>query len=557
MKSGKRTEATVGHYLLRRLQQHGVKHIFGVPGDYVLRLDQLIEQDLTFVNSTREDTAGYMADAYARLKGLGVACITYGVGVNISVALAQAYVESSPVVVISGAASKKEHQRSRHLHHLINSSFSDHRDTTQLEIFKQMTVAQAILDDASEAVEEIDRVLEICTSRSKPVYIEIPRDLVDAAVKLPLESSEQVNLDPNKSDLGVLQEAFSEIESILKRSQNPVLWVGHEIQRFGLATDVETFAEKYHIPIVSSLLGKTVVSENHPLFVGVYLGESSRPEVREYVEQCDCVIILGTILSDMDTGIFTDKVEQSKRIIATTEKIQISRHHYDSIHFADFVKRLAEYPLNVCYRNQYPASIDRPPVAFVQNKNKKITPDGVFECLQRHLKAEHLLVADIGDSLFGSADLVLEQNSFLAGSYFASMGFAIPGVIGAQIASPKRRVVGILGDGSFQMNCMELSTAVRFHLDPVIIVLNNHGYGTERLLLEGKFNDILNWNYTEITKILGSGTAFKVHSEGDFEKALSEAFSHRGTFFLIEVELSKTEYSSAMKRFINAVKGKK
>lgn len=536
---------TVGQYLLDRLHQMGVQHIFGLPGDYILRFDKMIEEHpIQFINATRENTAGYMADAYARCCGLGVACITYGVGINIANALAQAYVESSPVVVISGAAGTNEVNKDAYLHHLIKTA-NNPLENTQLEIFKHLTVAQAVLDRPEMAANEIERVLTACKRHQKPVYIELPRDMVDAPIY-----PHRIRPAPEpKSDQAALQEALKEIAAMLKECRRPVLWLGHEIQRFGLASTLMQFAERYRIPIVSTLLGKAVVDEHHPLFVGVYQGRISRPEVSDFVESCDCIFTLGAILSDVDTGIFTAKLDLEKRVIATADTCQVSLHHYQGIVFSEFIQKLGELNLNVRFRGDYPANIDRKIAPFVPVRHKETTVARIFECLQKHLKPEHIVVSDIGDALFGSVDLILEQNAYLAGAYFSSLGFGTPGAIGAQIAMPKRRVIGIVGDGAFQMTSMELSTAIRYNLDPIIIVLNNHGYGTERPILEGGYNDIVDWNYTQIPRVLGGGLGIKATTEEEFDRALTTALSHRGSFTLIEVDLDKTDFSPAMRRF--------
>ena len=544
------TATTVGKYLLDRLHHHGVEHIFGIPGDYVLRFDKLIEEHpIKFINSTRENTAGYMADAYARLKGMGVACITYGVGINIANALSQAFVESSPLVVISGTAGTDEFIRGHKLHHLINKSTTGMPETTQMDIFKHITVDQAILDDPATAAEQIDRVLESCLLHKKPVYIELPRNLVDT----PLPKRNHAPAKTVTHNPEAVNEAINELVNILKNSKKPVIWVGHEVQRFGLVPQLLEFAEKYHIPIVSSLLGKTVISERHPLFAGVYQGDISRPEIASFVESCDCAIILGVILSDVDTGIFTSKLDAEKHVIATTESINVLHHQYPSVTFTDFMNALAELDLNIRFRVDYPACIERSRDLFKPVPKAKTTTKRLFECIQHHLKRDDIVVTDIGDCLFGGSDLILEQNGFMACAYFATLGFGTPGAIGAQFAAPSRRVIGIVGDGAFQMTSMELSTAVRYGLDPVIIVLNNHGYGTERPLLEGAYNDIQDWNYAAIPEVLGGGIGIRATTEEELEKALTEAFSKRGTFYLIEVELGKTDFSPAMQRFSHLV----
>lgn len=538
---------TIGKYLLDQLHEKGVQHIFGLPGDYILRFDKLIEQHpIQFINTTRENTAGYMADAYARLRGLGVACITYGVGINIANAISQAYVESSPVVLISGAASTEDFLRCQQLHHLINRSCTSHQDTTQLEIFKHITAAQVVLHNPDTAATEIDQVLETCLRLQKPVYIELPRNFVD--VQIPLQHSRPCPIQKDPPE--VLEEMMNEITSILKQSRHPVIWAGHEIQRLGLSADLMQFAERFHIPVVSSLLGKTVISERHPLFVGVYQGDISRKEVKDFIDSCDCMFILGNVLNDVETGFFSAKLHE-QCVIASMGNVQVRRHFFHQVSLQEFMHQLSKLDLNIRYRNEYPASIDRIIPPFTPAAKKAISTGRVFECIQHHMRPEHIVVADFGDCLFGSTDLILEQNSFMASAYFGTLGFGTPGAISAQLAAPKRRVIGIVGDGAFQMTSMELSTAVRYKLDPVIIVLNNQGYGTERPLIEGKFNDILNWNYAEIPNVLGGGIGVKVKTEEEFDAALTKALAKRGTFHLIEIELKKTDYTPAMRRFLD------
>lgn len=541
--SAEQQTTSVGIYLLDRLKALGVEHVFGLPGDYVLRFDKLIEEhSIQLINTTREDTAGYAADAYARVKGVGAACITYGVGINIVNATAQAYVESSPIVIISGTASKKELLKSPLLHHMINKSHSLLRDTTQLEIFKQITVDQAILDNPETAAENIDRVLKACIYHHKPVYIEIPKDIVD----MPLIPGSYKAEFIKKSNPEALKEALDEIRKLLNQSNKPLLWLGRDIKVYHQTDHLLAFAEKYQIPIASTLLGKTIISEWHPLFVGLYQGAMSKPEVNAFVEECDCILSLGIILSDVNTGFFSDRLEEVPHVIVSPEKIRIGQHEYPDVLFYDILEGIGDLILNKEYACQIP-----PKESFNEfvPKDAILTTERVFECIQTHLTPEHVIISDVGDCLFASSDLVLEKDSYIASAYFAALGSGVPEAIGMQIADPKRRAFAIVGDGGFQMSAMELSTAVRYGLDPIIIVLNNHGYGTERPLLEGKYNDIVNWNYFEIPTVLDSGIGLKVFTEQELQDTLLEAVADRENFYIIDVELGKTDFSPALRRF--------
>lgn len=538
---------TIGKALLNKLSAYGVREIFGIPGDYVIRLNKLIEEDtkIRFINTTREDAAGYMADAYGRIKGMGAACVTYGVGINIANAVAQAYVESSPFVIISGAASEKEYTKHPLLHHLINKSYTKSRDTTQLEIFKQMTVAQTVLDDPSRANSEIDRVLHACFLYKKPVYIEIPRDLVDAEIA----PSNSFKKNESKSDPKALQEALNDVLDLLKKGKRPVIWAGRDIIAHDLARDVLAFAEKFKIPIVSSLFGKTVVDEKHPLYVGVYQGALSKPEISDFVKTCDSGFVLGVLESDVNTGFFTASIDGSHKVVSNPCMVKVGHRFYPEVNFKDFIKNLSKIGLKKEFKNNYPAN-RKNKISFRPKPETRITTARLFECLQKHLSSNHYVVTDIGDCLFGSTDLTLSQNSFIASAYFAALGSGLPMALGASIALPEnRRVIALIGDGGFQMAATELSTAARYGLDPIIILMNNHGFGTERPLAEGKFNEILNWNYSMIPILFGAGNGCRVETEEGLNSALQEAVSMRGNFCLIEVDLEKTDYSKAMQRF--------
>ncbi len=544
---------TVGTYLLDRLHAEGVEHIFGIPGDYVLRFDQLIEEHpIHYINATRENTAGYMADAYARLKGIGAACITYGVGINITNAVSQAFVESSPLVIISGAPGTDEFIKHQPLHHMFKTSTTT-RDTTQLEIFQKITVYQAVLDHPETAGEKIDEALWQCRLHKKPVYLELPRDCVDA----PLQNLPKTKRQAPASDTAALEEILNETATLLKNCKRPVIWAGHELHRYGLSQALLQFAEKYRIPIASSLLGKTAVDEQHPLYLGIYQGKLSRDEVREYVESADVIFIFGVVLNDVETGIFTSELKHQFKISASAEEVSVNHHQYNEVYFSDLLKALAALDINVRYRGEYPANLDRKPLHFNPKKGARIKVERLFPCLQNYLKQEHIVVSDFGDCLFGATELTLGETNFLSNAYFATLGFGVPGALGAAFACPEKRVIGLVGDGAFQMTCTELATAVRYGLDPIIVLLNNHGYATERPLLEGEFNNILDWNYSKITQLLGGGVGVHVKTEEELEKALSKAFASRGQFHLIEVELDKNDCSPALKRFCSLVNDKK
>jgi indolepyruvate decarboxylase len=530
----------LGQYLIRRLYDLGARHVFGIPGDYVLGFYKLLENSpLELVGTTTELSAGYAADAYARIKGIGVACVTYGVGgFSIVNAVACAYAEESPVVVISGAPGLRERGPHQYLHHVVRSF------ETQREVFRHLTVASAALEDPLTAFREIDRVLFACIRYKRPVYIELPRDIIETR---PLYQHCPF-LEKPRSDPNALREAVSEALAMLQQSTRPIILAGVEVHRFGLQDLVVQLAEKAHIPITSTLLGKSAIKESHPLYVGVYEAALGRPEVTKFVEESDCLLALGTYLTDMEMGIYTQKFDESRIILATAESVRIRYHHYQGILLEDFLRALYEQNLPQ-YDRPLPEARDPIYAPWEAKPDTPITIRRLFQKINSILDDNMVVVADIGDSLFGASDLAIHQKTeFISPAYYTSMGFSVPAAIGVQCADRKLRPLVLVGDGAFQMTGMELSTAVRLGFNPIVIVINNGGYQTERFIMEGKFNDILNWNYHRLPDILGSGWGFEVRTETDLEKAMHAALKNRDTFSLLNVHIPPGDVSPALRR---------
>lgn len=316
-------ETTIGEYLIRKLRQHGVNHAFGIPGDYVLGFyKQLEESPIKIINTCDEQGAGFAANAYARIRGLGAVCVTYGVGgLKVANTTAQAYAEESPVVVISGAPGIKEQIGDPLLHHKVKNFDS------QLRVFEQLTVAQTVLDNPAKACQEIDRVLGAAICYRRPVYIELPRDMVAAKV-IPQEQA----VRPPDLDKGPFREALREAEEMINQAGQPVILAGVELLRYGMHESMRKLVEKTNIPVVSTLLGKSAIGERHPLFIGLYEGGLSHENIRQYVEGSDCLILLGVLLTDLDMGIFTARLDQGKSIYSTSEKTSIRYHTYPGVY---------------------------------------------------------------------------------------------------------------------------------------------------------------------------------------------------------------------------------
>jgi TPP-dependent 2-oxoacid decarboxylase len=534
---------TVSQYLIRRLLEYGVEHVFGVPGDYFLNFcHQLEESPLQFINTSDEQGAGFAADAYARLRGMGVVCVTYCVGgLKLANTTAQAYAEKSPVVVISGAPGLNERLRDPLLHHKVRDF------ATQLRIFRELTAAATDLTDVDNGCCEIDRVLETAWRCKRPVYIELPRDLTECACQAPCRPRPQ----PAASDGAQLTEALDEIRSRLSQARRPVILAGIEVQRYGLQGALLDLLKRTGLPFATTLLAKSVLPEDHPQFIGLYEGALGADRVRQQIEDSDCLLLLGAFLTDINLGIFTARLNPACTIYATSERTTVGHHAYPEVYLPDLLDSLREGKLTV---PPGPAATQRPPAAPWTASEKSITIARLMVCLESFLAADSVLLADPGEALFAAADLTIRHpGAFLAPAYYTSMGFAVPGAIGAQLARPDLRPVVLVGDGAFQMTGMELATAARFGLNPIVIVLNNGGYSTERPMLDGAFNDIPAWRFSRLPEFLGSGRSYDIHTERQLEAALQQAMEDKSTWALLEIHLHPDDRSPALQRLTEAL----
>lgn len=532
---------SIGNYLLKRIQDLNVNHIFGVPGDFVLSFNKLIESSpISFINTCDEQGAGYAADAYARIHGFGVVCITYCVGgLKVCNTTAEAWAENSPVLVISGAPGLSEQENNPMLHHKVNTF------DTQKKIFDELTIASASIKSPETAIAEIDRVIDAITKYKLPGYIELPRDLVSVPGT---QNYNYIAPTPNTSNQQALEEAVAEASRLFENAKKPIILAGVEIHRHQLQDELIELAKAHHIPIATTILGKSVISEQQELYAGVYMGSLANEAVQKAVESSDCLLVLGAFMTDMNLGIFTGQFNKKQTIMANFNRTNIGYHHYEQVFLKDFINNLSKEKLKKKTTFALPKKLAQPQ-PFKAEKNKAITIKRVFDCLNTILDKNHMVVADVGDSLFGSMALQTQSRTeFMSPAYYASIGFSVPAAIGAQTAKPTVRPIVIVGDGAFQMTGMEISTLVRFKLNPIIILLNNKGYGTERPMLDGQFNDVLNWNYHKLPEVFGHGKGFLIKTETELEAAIQLALKHTESYCLLEINLDQFDFSPALQK---------
>jgi indolepyruvate decarboxylase len=543
---------TVGSYLVERLRELGVRHVFGVPGDYVLGLmDEIVRSPIELVGTCNELNAGYAADAYARVNGVGAVCVTYAVGgFSLLNAIAGAFAERVSVIAICGGPNRRDRDEHRLLHHTLGDY------AVQVDVYRHVTQHAVVLSSAEEAPGQIDEALAACLRHKRPIFIEVPADLTAAGCRAPQPL--ELDLQP-LSDPEALAEAVAEATSLLAAANHPVMLGGVEVHRFGLRHQLEDLLDCVGFPMATALMGKSVIRETHPQYIGVYSGALSEEYVRKTVEEADCVLSLGAWMSDINLGIYTAKIDIGRLIHASADRVRIKRHYFDRVYLGDFLRGLRaaidQMPeLRKRFAGGGDAEAIRPAVRSLEERfevdaESPVQIERFYRRVNHFLDDRSIVLADAGDSFLCAGELIMhEEVGFICQAFYCSIGFTIPAMLGVGLADRNRRPIVFVGDGAFQMTAQELSTAIRQGLAPVVFLMNNRGYTVERMIHDGPYNDIQNWRYHELPRVFGGGTGAEVWTEGDLEAALERAQREPETLAFIEVHLDPHDCSSALKR---------
>ena len=529
--------------LLHALKAHGARQIFGIPGDFALPYFRVIEESniLPLYTLSHEPGVGFAADATGRINGgLGVAAVTYGAGaLNMVNAVAAAFAEKSPLVVLSGGPGKGESRSGLLLHHQAKTLDS------QFQIFKEITCDQIRLDDAERAPADIARVLANCLSRSEPVYIEIPRDMV-AVPCAPVVSSK-----PFEPDQDALTACVDEILQRLDSATAPVMMVGVEVRRFGLEDQVAELTRRLGLPVVTSIMGRGLLANHDAPLVGTYMGVAGLAEVTQLVENSDGLFLLGAIICDTNFAVSETKIDMRKTIQALDGRVSIGYHIYPELPLASVVEALLA---RVQTREVASFTVNRQafPHGLVADA-APITPTDIATAVN-DLMATHgkmPIASDMGDCMFTAMEI--EHTALLAPGYYATMGFGVPAGLGVQAATGQRPLI-LVGDGAFQMTGWELGNCKRYGWDPIVLVFNNASWEMLRTFQpESSFHDIGHWGFAEMAGGMG-GDGVRVTTRAELKAALDQAMATRGRFQLIDVTIPRGVLSDTLARFVAGVK---
>jgi indolepyruvate decarboxylase len=357
---------------------------------------------------------------------------------------------------------------------------------------------------------------------------------------------------PAASDKEALAEALKEALGMLEKAGKPIVLGDVELIRFKLQKEFAGFLDKTRFPYVTMMLGKTVLSEHHPQFIGLFEGDRSRDYVRNRVESADCILQLGGLMTDFNTGGFTTNLDDAKTICANIRYVKIKHHYYENVQLRDFI-----LGLTAKLSRRDPAALDiqcaaegyrhRQTETYVPDVSQPLTVKRFFDRMSHFIKDNSIVIAETGVSLFSAAEMLMPEGAtFIGQTFYGSIGYTVGATLGAGLAAPERQVVLFVGDGAFQVTCQDLSTMIRNHLKPVIFLLNNDGYTIERVIVDHPYNDIQPWHYHKLVDIFGGGLGLDVRTEGELEAALSKAATADGLVF-IEVHTGRLDCPESLR----------
>lgn len=531
----------LGEALLQALKARGAGEVFGIPGDFALPFFRCIEETgiLPLFTFSHEPAVGFAADAAARIRGgLGVAAVTYGAGAfNLVNPVAQAYSEKTPLVVISGAPSRRETASGLLLHHQAKALDS------QMRVFQEITCDQAVLNDSLTAPALIARVLRSCVEYSRPVYLELPRDMVDVEIE-PVP-----DLPPSPFDAEAMAACAEEILARIGAAERPVLLPGVEVRRLGLEARVAELARRLGIPVATTFMGQGLMVDHDTPRLGTYLGLAGDEFVRDAVEGSDLVLMLGIIVSDTNFGVSGQRLTPACTVHAVDREVRVGHHSYPNLPLPELVEALvARAAAHAAPILEHTREI---PAGLVEDEGP-VTPLDIVRAINDLFRESGPMpvAADMGDCLFSALDLA--DTDLVAPAYYASMGFGVPAGLGIQAATGRRSLV-LVGDGAFQMTGWELGNARKHGLDPIVLLFNNRSWGMLNAFQPGgRFNELEDWHYAQVAGPLG-GDGYRIHTRAELGAALRKAKETRGRFQLLDVQLEPGAVSPALQRFVSAV----
>jgi indolepyruvate decarboxylase len=525
---------TVADYIIKRLSDQHVDTLFGVPAAYCAPLfDAAGAHGMKAVVTSSDLEAGYAADGYARTRGLGAVSVAYGVGtLSMINAIAGAYVERSPVVVVNGGPTAANLSNLAQLDVVFSHSIG--QPDTDLAAYRLVTANAARAAKVADVPAVVDKAISTAITKKRPVYIEINMGIWDSACPMPAGP-----LPVTSPPAGTESQLAATIVSLIRGAHAPLVLIGTEIQRYDLADKASDLIAKLGVRWATTVLGKSTLAEQGAGFVGVYEGAHSLPAVRTAVENADMLVTLGCVYPLSYASLVQSSFGRMVQIYDGRVRIKTAAKKN-----AELNALMTALGTAAAKAPPMPLAGVSPPPAAPPPAAGPLTYQQVFERVGAALDNSWLTIPDTFLGIYAAANLPVKgRDAFLCSGVWASIGHSVAAAVGAAFGSGRRPLV-LCGDGGFQMTAQALSTMAHYGRKPVVILIANTIYGYEQFLLDPSFFSnpvkppvpyvaLNNWDYVKLANALGFQFATSADTAASLDAALAAAKAFDGPGLIV------------------------
>lgn len=571
MSSTSKNTTTLANYIFTRLQQLGIRSVFGVPGDYNLRLLDFVEPaGLHWVGNCNELNSAYAADAYARIHGVSALVTTFGVGELSAVnGIAGAYAEKAPIISLVGTPARATQESRTNVHH----TFNDGEFNRFAAMHTHVTVAQTNLLDARTAPEQFDSTVQQALIHSRPVYVQIPADMVDARVSAAnLEYKITLPAGSNNSNE---QTVVAKILDLIHSAKKPLIYVDGESRCLDILDEINEFVKTTGWPTWTSPFGKGLVDEHLENVQGIYAADLGSESSKTYFDSADLALVFGPHYSGTNTALFTAMPQQAVSVAFSERTVKIGTEITRDVSNKTLLSRLLQQMDRSKIANgESPEKAN--PAPLPTELSASLTQKDFYRFMDPLLQPGDIVMGETGTASHGTRELLLPTGSFyFTAVTWLSIGYMLPAALGAAMAQRESatfrakagnkgvaqgRVILFIGDGSLQMTVQEISTMIREKLNIIIVVINNDGYTIERVIHGRKqtYNDIAPWRNLQALNMFGAteeqvaNNTFSARNWGELDAAIkSETFRNGKGVRMLEVFMEREDATGFLLKLLN------
>ncbi|WP_394020110.1 alpha-keto acid decarboxylase family protein [Anaerococcus cruorum] len=510
----------IGDYILKRLKELNIKHIIGEPGDFNLEfLEQISEDDeIEFVGMSNELNAAFAADGYANENGISALMTTYSVGdLNALGGIAGSVAEHRPIIIISGTPPLFAMRERKMTHHTLADG-----DYENVRRAMNEFVDDSVLITHENARYEIDRLIERAVRYSKSVNIELPSNIAYLDIEIE-DDLKPIDKKKTNSDEERLEAAAKKIAQRFENAKNPVVLIDEAVDRYDVADKVLELIERAQIPFAVLATAKAYYNESHPLYLGIYQGDESDEGVQEKIENSDFLISIEPVFMQANNGEFTSKLPEDS-IIIKADYTKVGEEIFEAVYVNDLVDLGLK---NLSQREKIESVNQTKEKEFNFEADKLIRQEDFYAQIARYFKENDVVYGETGTASHGLTEIKIPDGVKLVRSQiWGSIGAMLPMQMGAMLASPEKRHILLIGDGSFQVSAQALSRMIYNKQNPIIFLIDNDGYTIERYIMGMKrdYNDVPKWDYSLLPQAFSKGQSnmktAEARTQGELEEIL-------------------------------------